>query len=180
MLALHHNESVALCSLQGVLYYVVCVYTRLQQCRDQVSFSKAQTSGFEIALLHENFPLCVCVLQLCLLPTPLFYTCKYAKEHPKNSHEDQPNNPDWDLPPRRCHTLSTCIILNLRYTYLLSWCLMEVSVQMPACQVVLFKFFNTYEYTTLYIWSFDRYRRSFTRLKHYFEFYDLRPSRKNL
>ena len=57
MLALHHNESVALCSLQGVLYYVVCVYTRLQQCRDQVSFSKAQTSGFEIALLHENFPL---------------------------------------------------------------------------------------------------------------------------
>ena len=126
MLALHHNESVALCSLQGVLYYVVCVYTRLQQCRDQVSFSKAQTSGFEIALLHENFPLCVCVLQLCLLPTPLFYTCKYAKEHPKNSHEDQPNNPDWDLPPRRCHTLSTCIILNLRYTYLLSWCLKEV------------------------------------------------------
>ena len=62
MLALHHNESVALCSLQGVLYYVVCVYTRLQQCRDQVSFSKAQTSGFEIALLHENFPLCVCAL----------------------------------------------------------------------------------------------------------------------
>ena len=76
--------------------------------------------------------------------------------------------------------VSTGIILNLRYTYLLSWCLMEVSVQMPACQVVLFKFFNTYEYTTLYIWSFDRYSRSFTRLQKYFEFYDLRPFRKNL
>ena len=72
MLALHHNESVALCSSQGVLYYVVCVYTRLQQCRDQVSFSKAQTSGFEIALLHENFPLCVCSsCAFCLL---LFFT----------------------------------------------------------------------------------------------------------
>ena len=159
MLALHHNESVALCSLQGVLYYVVCVYTRLQQCRDQVSFSKAQTSGFEIALLHENFPLCVCVLQLCLLPTPLFYTCKYAKEHPKNSHEDQPNNPDWDLPTRRCQTS-----IYWHYTKSQIYLLIVVvpygsSVQMPACQVVLFKFFNTYEYT-LYISRFDRYRRS--------------------
>ena len=74
MLALHHNESVALCSSQGVLYYVVCVYTRLQQCRDQVSFSKAQTSGFEIALLHENFPLCVCVCSSCAFCLLLFFT----------------------------------------------------------------------------------------------------------